>query len=121
MPRHAGKRCKVDATARLPSPLTPIAVNSSARERRVSKRARSVPIACEMVSAVIDVSVHVDVLIHVFHDDFLPRVIHIWSPIGDAINNSKRRRMGCNPAHNTPNCSRHRHSRRTRQNLELPH
>lgn len=85
MPRHDGKRYKVDTTVPLPSPLTPIAVNSSARERSVSNRAQSVPIACEMVSAVIDVSVHVNVFIHVFHDDFLPRVIHIRSPIGDAI------------------------------------
>src|SRR5436190_18250742 len=63
-----------------PSPLPPIAV-----KWRASNRVRSLPIACEMVSAVIDVSVHVDVLIHVFHDDLFPRVIHIRSPIGDAI------------------------------------
>ena len=39
----------------------------------------------KVVSTEIDVFVYIDVFIHVFHDDLLPRVVHVRSPMGDAI------------------------------------
>ena|SRR5205823_6092942 len=36
----------------------------------------------EVASTEIDVFVYIDVFIHVFHDDLLPRVGHVRSPIG---------------------------------------
>src|ERR1700730_7896909 len=48
-------------------------------------RSRSVPIAHEMVTAVVDVFGHVDVFIHVLHYDLIPDVINIGPPVGNTI------------------------------------